>query len=125
MTQGSVESSQTLWDQQAHLNEHDVVLLSCEGQETTGGDPGVAMNSMFQTYLMNYANAGGRVLRFALSLRRGFNTGPFATGANTLAHGGRLARKRLTIANPSRPDVDTTLARRRGPFQRAQRWASG
>jgi hypothetical protein len=61
MAQGSVDSYQTLWDQQAHLNEHDVVLLSCEGHETTGGAPGVPMNSMFQ-------RRGAR-LRFALSLR--------------------------------------------------------
>ena len=31
--QGSVEAYRSLWDTQAHLNEHDVVILSCEGQE--------------------------------------------------------------------------------------------
>jgi hypothetical protein len=82
--QGSVASVDTLWDQQADLNEHDVVLLSCEGQETTGGAPGARMNATFQNYLMAYANAGGRV--FASHYHYAwFNTGPFNTGANRLA----------------------------------------
>lgn len=84
MTQGSVESFQTLWDQQEHLNEHDVVLLSCEGQETTGGTPGTRLNATTQNYLMNYANVGGRV--FASHYHYAwFNSGPFNTGANKLA----------------------------------------
>ncbi len=84
MAQGPVEAYSSLWDQQAHLNEHDVVLLSCEGRETTGGTPGAPMTAAFQTYLMNYANSGGRV--FASHYQYAwFNTGPFATGANNLA----------------------------------------
>ena len=84
LAQGSVESYQTLWDTQAHLNEHDVVILSCEGQETTGGTPGKAVDAAAQGYLMNYANAGGRV--FASHFQYSwFNSGPFNTGANKLA----------------------------------------
>jgi hypothetical protein len=108
MAQGSVDSYQTLWDQQSHLNEHDVVLLSCEGQETTGGTPGVPMSSAFQTYLLDYANAGGRV--FASHFQYAwFNTGPFGTGANQLATwitGGQQIDD--TQAFPA--DIDTTLA---------------
>ncbi|MEI9947808.1 MAG: hypothetical protein WDO74_02240 [Pseudomonadota bacterium] len=82
--QGAVESYKTLWDSQAHLNEHDVVILSCEGEETKGGNPGVAVNATAQQYLMNYANAGGRV--FATHYQYAwFSSGPFNTGANTLA----------------------------------------
>jgi hypothetical protein len=54
-------SVSALWDSQADLNAHDVVLLSCEGHETTGGNPGLAMISDYQNFLLNYANAGGRV----------------------------------------------------------------
>jgi hypothetical protein len=75
--QGSIAASDGLWDSQGDLNQHDVVLLSCEGHETTGGTPGVPMNSTFQTYLMNYANAGGRV--FASHFHYAwFNGGPFS-----------------------------------------------
>ncbi len=81
---GTVESYKTLWDTQEHLNEHDVVILSCEGAETTGGNPGMRVSAAQQQYLMNYANAGGRV--FASHYHYAwFNTGPFATGANNLA----------------------------------------
>jgi hypothetical protein len=108
MTQGSVESYRTLWDTQAHLNEHDVVLLSCEGQETTGGAPGVPMNATFQTYLMNYANAGGRV--FASHFHYAwFNTGPFDTGANKLATWIPGAQH-IDDTQSFPGDIDTTLA---------------
>jgi len=81
--QGSVESYRTLWDTQEHLNEHDVVVLSCEGQETTGGGR-APVDATAQQYLMNYANTGGRV--FASHYHYAwFNSGPFATGANNLA----------------------------------------
>ena len=94
--QGAVEAYQTLWDQQAHLNEHDVVLLSCEGHPTTGGTPGAPMTPAFQTFLMNYANAGGRV--FASHYHYAwFNTGPFATGANAVA-----------MWNPGSQQIDDT-----------------
>src|SRR5450432_1412927 len=108
MTQGSVDAYQTLWDQQAHLNEHDVVLLSCEGQETTGGTPGVPLTSTFQTYLMNYANAGGRV--FASHFHYAwFNTGPFATGTNKLATWVTGAQH-IDDTQSFPADIDTTLA---------------
>ena len=82
--QRSVEAYQGLWDTQAHLNEHDVVILSCEGQETTGGTPGAAVDATAQGYMMNYANAGGRV--FASHFQYSWlNTGPFAAGARSLA----------------------------------------
>ena len=82
--QGAVESSKALWDTQGHLNEHDLIVLSCEGQETTGGESSPHVDSTAQQYLMNYANAGGRVLATHYHYAW-FNTGPFATGANNLA----------------------------------------
>ncbi len=124
--QGAVESSKTLWDSQEHLNEHDVVILSCEGQETTGGNPGTRVNATQQQYLMTYANAGGRV--FASHYQYAwFNTGPFATGANNLA----------TWSPPRQPgadaiddkqgipaEVDTQLADG-SPFPEARRSSNG
>ena len=84
LASGPVESYQNLWDTQAHMNEHDVVILACEGQETTGGTPGAQVNAAAQTYLMNYANTGGRV--FASHFQYAwFNTGPFATPPNNIA----------------------------------------
>ena len=108
MMQGSVASYQTLWDQPAHLNEHDLVLLSCEGRETTGGTPGVRMNARFQTSLMDYANAGGRV--FASHFHYAwFNTGPFGTGANRLATW-NVGGQQIDDAQAFPADIDTTLA---------------
>ena len=106
--QGSVESYQALWDKQADLNEHDLVLLSCEGQETTGGSPGVALNSTYQTYLQNYANAGGRV--FASHFHYAwFNTGPFDTGSDKLATWTTGAQT-IDDSKSFPADIDTTLA---------------
>ena len=83
--QGAVDSNKALWDTQAHLNEHDVVVLSCEGQETTGGPTGGRVAAPAQQLMMNYANAGGRV--FASHYQYAwFNTGPFAQGTNNLAN---------------------------------------
>jgi len=82
---GAVDSNKALWDTQAHLNEHDVVVLSCEGKETVGGSTGQQVGAAAQQLMMNYANIGGRV--FASHYQYAwFNTGPFATGANALAN---------------------------------------
>jgi hypothetical protein len=65
-------SSQALWDSTADFQRNDVVLLSCEGQET------VNMTAASQQSLSDYASAGGRV--FASHFHYAwFNTGPFAT----------------------------------------------
>src|SRR6187402_732366 len=60
--QGAVDSYSSLWDSQAHLNEHDVVILSCEGAETSNGPAtgminGPALTTAAQQHLMDYANA--------------------------------------------------------------------
>ncbi|HKO48918.1 MAG TPA: hypothetical protein VJV79_14400 [Polyangiaceae bacterium] len=95
--QGAVDSYKALWDSQAHLNEHDVVILSCEGAETSNGPisamggprPGQAqsgppLTETEQNYLVNYVNGGGRV--FASHYQYAwFSSGPFNTGANRLA----------------------------------------
>jgi hypothetical protein len=61
-------SSSALWDSDAHIMRYDLVLLSCEGEETA------AMN---QHVLMDYTNACGRV--FASHFHYAwFNSGPFA-----------------------------------------------
>ena len=67
------ESSKGLWSTTAQLAKYDVVLLSCEGDET---------KNMNQQALYDYAAAGGRV--FASHYHYAwFNTGPF--GAANLA----------------------------------------
>jgi hypothetical protein len=66
-------ASAALWNSLDSMLPYDIVLLSCEGQETL---------SMNQQVLHDYANAGGRV--FASHFHYSwFNTGPF--GAENLA----------------------------------------
>jgi hypothetical protein len=63
-------SAAALWDSTADLMRYDLLLLSCEGQETV---------SMNQPALLAYTAAGGRV--FASHFHYAwFNTGPFALG---------------------------------------------
>ncbi len=105
--QGSVEAYRSLWDTQAHLNEHDVVILSCEGQETTGGTPGAPVDATAQGYLMSYANAGGRV--FASHFQYSWlNTGPFAAGAGNLASW-IPGSQHVDDSQAFMADIDTTL----------------
>jgi hypothetical protein len=62
-------SSQALWSSKEELMKYDVVLLSCEGEET---------DEMNQQALQEYASAGGRV--FASHYHYAwFSTGPYAT----------------------------------------------
>ncbi|MEA2750303.1 MAG: hypothetical protein QOI41_4446 [Myxococcales bacterium] len=62
-------SSTGLWSSKTELANYDIVLLSCEGQETT---------SMNQQALVDYAAAGGRV--FASHFHYSwFNSGPFGS----------------------------------------------
>jgi hypothetical protein len=76
------QSYTALWDSVDHLMQYDIVLLSCEGQETLG---------MNQQALHDYASMGGRV--FASHFHYAwFNTGPYSmenlatwtTGVNTI-----------------------------------------
>jgi hypothetical protein len=61
-------SSMALWDSAADIMGYDILLLSCEGAETTG---------MNQQVLHDYASAGGRV--FASHFHYSwFNTPPYA-----------------------------------------------
>ncbi len=69
-------SFRSLWDSTADLTKNDVVLLSCEGEETAN------KTTANQQSLSDYASAGGRV--FASHFHYAwFNTGPF--GADNLA----------------------------------------
>ncbi len=86
------ESYAALWDSSADLLKYDIVLLSCEGEETKDGVHGargetqVPLTAADQTALQDYANGGGRVFAshfhyawFSDMLQAGPNTGPFAT----------------------------------------------
>jgi len=106
--QGAVDSNKALWDSQEHLNQHDVVVMSCEGHETTGAENGMRVGATAQQYLMNYANAGGRV--FASHYQYAwFNTGPFATGANNLATW-RTGQGNIDDDTSFPAEVNTTLS---------------
>ncbi len=66
---GAPSSSQSLWDSAADIDAYDMVLLSCEGEET---------QSMNQQVLFDYAAAGGRV--FASHFHYAWlDSGPFGT----------------------------------------------
>jgi hypothetical protein len=78
------KSSAALWDSVADLMPYDILLLSCEGQDT---------QNMNQQALHDYASGGGRV--FASHFHYAwFNTGPYAsenlatwtTGANSIGN---------------------------------------
>ena len=66
---GAPPSSTSLWANQAQLMPFDVVLLSCEGDETYAANPPV---------LEQYLNAGGRV--FASHYHYAWFAGPLETG---------------------------------------------
>ncbi len=77
-------ASASLWDTTADLMGYDIVLLSCEGEETV---------NMNQQALHDYASAGGRV--FASHFHYAwFNTGPYGnenlatwfTGSNSMGN---------------------------------------
>jgi hypothetical protein len=106
--EGAVQSFETLWDSQSHLNEHDLVVLSCEGEETAGGNPGERVGATAQQYLMNYANAGGRVLANHYHYAW-FSTGPFATGPNNLATW-NVGTASLDDMRSFPAEIDTTLS---------------
>jgi hypothetical protein len=96
----SPESYVNLWDTTADLMKNDVLLLSCEGEETRN------MTVQNQQSLVDYSAAGGRV--FASHYHYAwFNTGPFgAANLATWATGGNTVDD--TMALPG--DVITTLA---------------
>jgi hypothetical protein len=90
------ESYKALWDSSADLLKYDIVLLSCEGEETKDGvgtgaaETQVPLTAADQDALQDYANGGGRVFAshfhyawFSDTLSAGPNTGPF--GADNLA----------------------------------------
>jgi hypothetical protein len=71
-SQTTPQSYQGLWDSTADLQANDIVLLSCEGSETSN------VTTANKQSLSDYASAGGRV--FASHMHYAwFNSGPFAS----------------------------------------------
>jgi hypothetical protein len=122
----AADSVDALWDSTADLEKHDVVLLSCEGQETTGGGGrgaaaggmggGAPMTNAFQQSLLDYASAGGRV--FASHYHYAWFRQP-AGAANAVAfaaanvatwQGMNGANEAIDDTMSFAEDVDTTLA---------------
>jgi hypothetical protein len=100
-----------LYDSVAHLKANDVVLFSCEGHETTGGKPGLAMTPAFQQNVMDYADQGGRVFASHYHYKF-FNSGPFDTSPNAIAswQGTNNLNEAIDDKASFPTDVDTTLA---------------
>jgi hypothetical protein len=104
-------SSSALWASKADIMQYDIVLLSCEGEETA---------SMNQDVLFAYAAAGGRVYASHFHYAW-FDTGPF--GAENLASWYPGANQLGTIE----ADIQTTLLGG-GAFPRGeamQTWLTG
>jgi hypothetical protein len=96
-----------LWNSAANINLYDILMLSCEGQETLDMD---------QAVLFDYAKGGGRV--FASHFHYAwFNTGPF--GSQNLATWKTGSGQ---LNNISATAVTTTWAG--APFQRGQDFAA-
>jgi hypothetical protein len=92
-------STAALWNNLDALMAYDIVLLSCEGQETLG---------MNQQALHDYANAGGRV--FASHYHYSwFNTGPFGPGNLAIWRRGRNAPDAPQDANDDLGEVNGTI----------------
>lgn len=99
---GAPQSFQALWDSTADLSKNDVVLLSCEGQETAN------VTATNQQSLLDYASQGGRV--FASHYHYvWFDQGPFdQVGLARWETGPQIVVPGDTSSVPA--DVDTALA---------------
>jgi hypothetical protein len=114
-------SSTTLWDSQAHLMPYDIVLLSCEGEETYDAVP-----ANLETYL----NVGGRA--FASHFHYSWFSGPIdGTSAQTYTANsdwGNLAAWTADQggdgAGPIGGIIDTTLNGSTKPFSKGVTLAS-
>ena len=116
------DSYQALWDSTADLEKHDVVLLSCEGHETTGGGSsnmgggGSGMTNAYQQSLMDYANAGGRVFashyHYAWFRKpQGAQTSVAFAAANIASwQGSNNAAEDIDDSKAFDTQIDTTLA---------------
>ena len=115
------DSYQGLWDSTADLEKHDIVLLSCEGHETTGGGSaaqaggGAAMSNAYQQSLLDYANAGGRVFashyHYAWFKQPAGAATPVAFAAANVAtwQGSNGASEAIDDGHTFKADIDTTL----------------
>ncbi len=57
---GAPTSRTSLWDQYSDMSPYDIVILSCEGEETIGAGGG-GLSATERSELFQYANNGGRV----------------------------------------------------------------
>jgi hypothetical protein len=75
----SKQSYQYLWNNETSMDQFDVVLLACEGNETA------YLNDAGREVLQNYTNSGGRVFASHFHYSWFTPTGPFATVTPPLA----------------------------------------
>jgi hypothetical protein len=107
---GAPESDTNLWDMSGHLMPYDVLLLSCEGQETYNPNP-----ANLETYL----NAGGRAFASHFHYKwfdgdpNGINGVPPADWGTNLA---AWTPGTATVAGPDTGVVVQTLNVGGGPF---------
>jgi hypothetical protein len=119
---GAPESDTNLWSTQAQLMPYDIVLLSCEGDETYNANPPV---------LEKYLNAGGRV--FSSHYHYAWFAGPLEGGQSYAAPAdwSNLATWALDQSLDQGPIggiIDQTLNGSTNPFPKGvalQKWLSG
>jgi hypothetical protein len=75
----STQSYQYLWNNETSMDQFDVVLLACEGNETA------YLNDAGREVLQNYTNSGGRVFASHFHYSWFTPTGPFAMTTPPLA----------------------------------------
>lgn len=112
---GAPNSYKSLWDSQADMMPYDVVLLSCEGDETYNSNSAV---------LEQYLNAGGRA--FGSHFHYAWFGGDLAGGENVPAPpsdwGSNLADwgAQLSTSTTGAADVVETLTGSTSPFPKGQ-----
>ena len=115
MMAGAPVSSQGLWDSSADLMKNDIVLLSCEGQETANAVP---------ANLESYLNAGGRAFasHFHYAWFDGAQDGSYMAPADwgNLAQWKRGSNSSASDTNPVGGIVQTTLNAGSGAFAKGQ-----
>ena len=112
---GAPQSSTSLWDTSDHLMPYDIVLLSCEGEETYNANP---------ANLESYLNAGGRA--FASHFQYSWFSGPI-DGTSMMTYsapsdwGNNLASWSADTTDDNGPAagvIDTTLNSGSGSFSK-------
>lgn len=108
------ESYKALWDSSADLLKYDIVLLSCEGEETQDGvgtgaaEKQVPLTAADQTALEDYANGGGRV--FASHFHYAWFSDTVSQSGSPTPNTGPFAADNLATWTPGTNDMNNINA---------------